>query len=160
MLKSTHFHVKEFLPKDIWESQGEKAAWLISPNLFGGAEALRKVFNDNWHEKGYSKIIITINDHVHNNYRGWRPFDCKIGAKNSQHKETPCQAMDFDVIKIVDGIWFTIDSRKVQEFLLRPEIWKIISPYFRRIEIGTIGWTHLDNKHVPGDRLLPVTFRP
>jgi hypothetical protein len=77
------FQLYEFLPKEFYETyypiHGEKLWMMFDYRIKYSMDRIRKrydcpfVMND-WKWGG------------NNQYRGWRPFDCKIGALISQHK--------------------------------------------------------------------------
>uniref|UniRef100_A0A6M3Y040 Peptidase n=2 Tax=viral metagenome TaxID=1070528 RepID=A0A6M3Y040_9ZZZZ len=72
-----YFRLYELLPKDYYNEN--LINWYIFDNrLLFTLDKIREKFG-----------LIVINDWFPggtNQYRGWRPFDCKVGAKLSQHK--------------------------------------------------------------------------
>ncbi len=77
-----HFILQEWLPENFYFaniSQYGDRLWLIFDN--------RILWTHDQLRKRYGRI--NMNDWLwggHNQYRGWRPFDCPIGAELSQHK--------------------------------------------------------------------------
>ena len=83
MKVSEHFDLREFIPKEIYEQFGDKSTIFINPNLVVVCEWLRVTLNksitiNNWHTGGQY------------NYSGYRPPDCKEGARLSRHKLGVC----------------------------------------------------------------------
>jgi len=84
--KPYYFDLHEFLPKETYQElypvYGEKL-WRMFPfELVWTVDQLRmkygKGFGNDWHWRK--------NDPEASQYRGWRPMDCLVGAKLSQHK--------------------------------------------------------------------------
>jgi len=72
-----YFQLFELLPKDYY-NESVKNWYIFDDRLLITLDNLRKKFGkatiNDWHSGGS------------NQYRGWRPFDCHIGADLSQHK--------------------------------------------------------------------------
>jgi len=84
--KPVNFELFEVLPKDFYDKYypvyGENLWWIIfSYEIRYTIDSLRKFFGratiNNWKWQSGDGG---------NHYRGYRPLDCKIGAKLSQHK--------------------------------------------------------------------------
>ena len=83
--KREYFRIEEFLPRDFYDKykgKGERLWLIFDDRALWTIEALRK---------RYGKIILNDwlwrkNDPRANHYRGFRTFDCKVGASLSQHK--------------------------------------------------------------------------
>lgn len=77
---SKNFYLDEYIPKETYlqAETKEELINLIDPRLFESDQMLRDVFGsatiNNWWVGG------------NRNYSGWRPVNCKIGAKGSDHK--------------------------------------------------------------------------
>ena len=74
MKVSKDFTIQEFVPREVFEKWGDKSTWFIDPRLIQLVQALREEFGP-----------ITINGGTYN-YSGYRPPECTIGAKASQHR--------------------------------------------------------------------------
>ena len=119
-----HFKLYELLPKSIYK---QHRGWhLFDDRILMTMDKLRSYFGP-----------IVINDWKwggHNQYRGYRPEGCKIGAKYSQHKYG--RAIDFvPVSKRVDFIrnFIIVNNR---EF-----------PHITTVEMET-SWIHIDVRNV------------
>ncbi|MEA3272331.1 MAG: hypothetical protein U9P90_01535 [Patescibacteria group bacterium] len=86
MYKPNYFELYEFLPKDFYNEMypvhGEKL-WLMWPReLLWTAYKLRVVYGkmqgNTWYDKPENQESCQ--------WRGWRPVDCPVGAKLSDHK--------------------------------------------------------------------------
>lgn len=131
-----YFDMREFLPKETWEEIKDKPDLLkqfyklVSPKIVEGITQIREYFGK----------PITINDWYrggHFNYRGYRPPNCKIGAKNSMHKKG--HAVDFNVLGLT--------SNEVNDTIKKDEeLFYMMG--FRRMEnkLDSTTWTHLDTK--------------
>lgn len=79
MRQSKHFTLKELVPREVYEQYGKEAWKLFDEKLISTIDFLREAFN----------VPIIINGwqwNGQNQYRGYRPENCKIGAENSAHK--------------------------------------------------------------------------
>lgn len=92
MYKPKHFQWHEFMPKP--KDKAQEALykriwlWVIDSRIFMLADQIRE----------YYGVPVTINNWFWGgqfSLRGWRPFDCLIGALLSMHKFG--RAFDFDV---------------------------------------------------------------
>jgi hypothetical protein len=93
---SEHFDIREFVPPSLWNEKKEKCIEYIDPAIISIAEFYRDFFK--------SKVI--VNDWLFGGQltlRGWRPQDCKIGAKFSQHKLGKAFDCHFDTISHIDA---------------------------------------------------------
>lgn len=98
---------------------------------------------------GAGKYEIVVNNHTTNNFRGWRPADCKIGAKFSQHKKG--NAVDFDVYLKGNRV----PAATIRELLVSNHE-KV--PTLTRLEAGT-NWVHGDCKETGVTNGI-VVFKP
>jgi len=81
-----YFELEELMPKDSFKKYhpvyGASLWFIFDIRFLITLDRLRerfgKTFMNNWKTKKESQTA--------DNYRGWRPFDCPIGAKLSQHK--------------------------------------------------------------------------
>lgn len=82
MDKPRYFILPEWLPKDFYlaniNKYGDRLWCMFDDRILWTFDQLRERFGrvvmNDWYWGGK------------NQYRGWRPFDCKVGAKLSQHK--------------------------------------------------------------------------
>ncbi len=146
-----YFEMREFLPKETWGEIKDKPDLakqfykLVSPKLVEAVTQAREYFGkpvtiNDWYRKG------------HFNYRGYRPSNCKVGAKNSMHKKKPCCAIDFNV----EGL----TSDEVNDMIKKDEeIFYMMG--FRRMEskLYTTTWTHLDTKETFEENTIYI-FNP
>ena len=88
MKVSKNFVIQEFVTPKMYKDLGDKAIILIDERIIQLAQYVRDRFKksvtvNNWYYGGEYK------------YRGVRPYNCKVGAKYSQHKYG--RAFDFTV---------------------------------------------------------------
>lgn len=127
-IKATdHFYIDELVCPEIYNEFKGDSLIFVKKNIIQGIEKIRRYFDKpitvcNWATGGQFK------------YRVLRPFDCKEGAKYSQHKFG--NAIDFSI----SGI----NSLEIQEEIIKN--WSEFSVFFTTIENATIGWTHLDDR--------------
>jgi len=165
MKLTKNFDSDEFLPPYIASKLTNlEILELIYPTVYKGMQCLRDIYNKELvgterNGKIVKRVIIQINTWKNGGdfcFRGLRPDNCKVGAKNSYHKGGPgrtkniCKAVDFDVIiEYEDGMREIIYSLEVQRFIKRPSVWGELRKFFTAMENGTIGWTHLDCRPAP-----------
>ena len=160
MKHSEYFNIEEFVPEDIYLQFGEKAWWFIRPEIVAIADKIRLLLNrtvliNDWSLRGQAQ------------YRGFRPADCKIGAKFSQHRmgaaidivvpARPAKMLDGKVIRPglqlmhpTEVYHFLLDHRSV---FVPMGLTTIENPMF------TPTWNHLDIRartlqHPDGDYLV------
>lgn len=80
MKVSNNFIIQEFITKDIHELK-YPSTWFIDDRIIKIAQFMRDRFNSSmfintWHTGSKKQY----------NYRGYRSFDCEVGANYSQHK--------------------------------------------------------------------------
>lgn len=83
MYTCKYFSLKELLPKEVYVDLSEAGSinfgwWILDERALKCLDLLREEFG-----------TIIVNDWKwggNNQYRGFRPFDCEVGAKYSQHK--------------------------------------------------------------------------
>ena len=134
-----YFVLQEWLPKDFYNQNkglGDKLWLMFDYRILWTYDKLRK---------RYGKI--TMNDWLwggHNQYRGWRPFDCPVGAKLSQHKFG----------RAGDGI-FTMPAEEIRQDILKHQ-----NDYdFQYISVieGNVSWLHCDCRNIaPGKGIVLI----
>ena len=125
-----YFRIEEVVDPESYKILGEGAFELFNPDALIALDNLREFFDapvtvNTWHTGGSFK------------YRGYRPPDCKVGAKMSQHRFG--NAFDCDI----RGYTAEEARRKIIENQNNPLLEKIM-----RME-GNVGWIHIDLKPVP-----------
>lgn len=139
--------LKYLVPKATWDKEGENCKKLLTPALLQfvltDLPALLALIY------GAGKYEIRVNDHKSFNLRGWRPADCKIGAKFSQHKKG--NAVDFDVY--LNGK--RVPAESIRTLLINNHA-KVST--LTRLEAGT-NWVHADCKET-GITNGIVVFKP
>ncbi len=88
MKRSKYFQLQELVPKQLYASHGMRAWDLFDPKAIDTLDWFRENIN----------LPITVNNWLwggKDQYRGYRPRDCNIGAAKSAHKEG--MAFDFSV---------------------------------------------------------------
>lgn len=137
----TSFIIQEFVPRRIFEIWGQQSIWFINPNI---------VLFSQW-LKDRTGSIVTVNDWCFGGsyqFSGLRPFDCKIGARMSQHRFG--NAIDVKV----KG-WDAEDVRN----LIR-ENYEYLNEMFgvSTIELDTPEWCHVDFRYTGLDHLFEVKY--
>lgn len=128
-----HFIIKELVPPEVWEAEGERALAHFDERILVSIEQIRSHFNvpvtiNNWHLGGQFK------------YRGYRPQSCNVGAKRSLHRSGG--ALDFDVRD------FTADQVR-REIIKRQDKFH----YVKRLE-DKVNWVHIDIKDTGRKEIL------
>jgi len=75
MKVSANFSLNEFFPTDFYAKWGEASIWFLDMRIVTLAQFVRDHFS----------LGVTVNG-AGNNYRGFRPPDCTVGGKLSQHR--------------------------------------------------------------------------
>jgi hypothetical protein len=138
----TSFIIQEFVPPGIWQVWKEKSIWFINPNMILFAQWL----------KDQTDSTVTINDWAFGGsyqFSGLRPFDCKTGAKMSQHRFG--NAIDIKV----KG-WTAENIRD----LIRQH-WKFLYDKFglTTIEMNTPTWVHADFRYTGLNYLFEIKYK-
>ena len=115
-----HFSIEELTPP------GHQDWDLLHPELLELLDEIRDLLDEpmivnNWKHGG------------HHSLRGWRPQDCKVGAKNSFHKRG--MAADFDVPGST--------ADEIREKLIRWKTKEGKLAHLGGIEMG-VSWCHVD----------------
>ena len=140
MQLSKNFELREFVPKEIFNNWGTRALRFIDPKLPIIAQGVKEYFNGR---------LVTINNWAYGgsrNYSGFRPYDCLVGAKQSQHKSG--RAIDLIVkgIKSEDVYKEIIDSQQY-----------FVTLGVTAIEENTNGWTHLSCEWTDKTDIMVIT---
>lgn len=91
--KTEYFQLAELLPKEFYadEKASDNRWWLFDQKALWTLDRLRERFGkcyvNNWPFGGA------------NQWGGWRPFDCKIGAVFSQHKFGRAFDVKFEIVR-------------------------------------------------------------
>ena len=137
MLTSKYFKTQELVDKETYNLLGENAIKLIDTDLIKTIDAIREILNvplicNNWHKNGTRQNC------------GFRTQKCKIGAKNSYHKNG----------QAVDLISYKMTAKEMREIL---EQNKEKLPLPIRIEKennnGEIDWLHVDMGNETNDKI-------
>jgi hypothetical protein len=136
-----YFRIAELLPKDIFESLGDKAWSLFDSNLLDALDGVREFFDkpvtvNTWHNGGAFQ------------YRGWRPADSIVGAPKSMHKLG--KAVDFTVSGMT--------AQEVRDAIVLAQNHKLLVN-IQRMEDKT-SWVHIDTGPVPEGKHRIYLFNP
>lgn len=137
---SEHIQIEELVPKDVFMAKGAGCFDLIDYKIPLILERIRELCGDkpliinNWLWGGSYQ------------YRGYRPLNCQIGAKNSMHKHG--KAVDFDVR--------FMSAEQVRGIIIANEQ-ELMSLGLTRMETDT-SWVHIDIKHTGLNHIKK--FRP
>lgn len=127
-MKPKWFKLEELLPKSFyrkWYPIYRDKLWLLfDDRVLDTQDALRDI---------YGKMVCNTwlwgGNHQ---YRGWRPWNCRVGAKLSQHKSGRAN----------DSVFIDVDTSQVRQDIIND-----IHPYaFRHITAVEISvpWLHFD----------------
>ncbi len=124
-----HFEIQELIPRATYMQLGWRAITLFNPDALEALDGLREFFN----------APITVNTWwghpgAGNEFRGYRPEDCPVGAKFSEHKNGNA----FDCT--IQGYLAEDARRIIIENQDNPLLVKI-----KRLEDG-VSWVHFDCK--------------
>lgn len=134
------FSVEELVPPEVFELVGDLAIRLFDPSALLVLEQLRKDYGttyvNSWDSGGEHR------------YRGLRPLNCPVGAKNSRHKAG-------------DGFDCTFknhDTEKARrEVIAKAKAGHPVYGLIGAIELGT-SWLHFDTRPRVNGKLLE--FKP
>jgi hypothetical protein len=125
-----YFELYELVDRKTYSQWGEDAWFLFNPDLLYSVDGVREFFGvpcyiNNW-----------WNGHGNDQFRGYRPPDCIIGATNSEHKKG--NAADMTIVDV-----YAEDARQeIQRNKDHPLLCKIM-----RME-KSVSWLHIDCKTV------------
>jgi len=155
MLK--HFMIKEFVPPETWEAEGEQSITHVDARILLTADQLWEVFDS--YQPG--KISIVINNWCFGGkfkYRGYRPAGCTTGAKNSMHREVDghlCGAFDADIYLKKNDRSVLMPAASARAVIVQA---REKFPYLMRME-DNVSWVHCDIKGA-GDLDKPKSPAP
>lgn len=138
-----YFELHEVLPRDFYMAHypkmGERLWLIFDPFILCAGDALRAKFGkmvcNTWYWGG------------NNQYRGYRPPGCSVGADLSMHRFG--RALDF--------VPLLVSAAEIRDHLkMRPD--DPICQMIGRIEDG-VDWLHIDRGNVPG-KLSTYFFKP
>jgi len=129
MYKPKYFKLHELLPAQFYhqnEYREDVLWWIFDPRLLWTIDQLRKIYGplicNTWQDGG-------PNPHQ---FRGWRPFDCDVGASLSQHKFG----------RAVDLVPVKISAEEIREDILGLQMGE---PYKHITCIeADVPWLHID----------------
>jgi hypothetical protein len=129
--KPEHFEIYELVPQDLhnkYENDLDKLWYLFDNRVLWTIDNLRK---------RYGKLV--ANDWIwdgKNQYRGWRPSDCSIGANLSQHKFG----------RACDVIPTETTSEEIRIDLIQNHKTLEVFKFITCIEYG-VSWFHFDTRN-------------
>ena len=149
MKVSEHFYIQEFVPEEIYSKYGDKSIWFVSNQTIDLVEFIRNwfelpIFINTWHMK---KPLLQ-NDGSPFQYSGFRPPDCKVGSKLSQHRFG--RAAD---IKMLDVDYEQIRN-EIRASYAHFQEWGLTT-----IEKDTPTWLHIDCRPSKLDDLYEVPYK-
>lgn len=134
MQVSTNFKLIEFIDPHTYNKYGDSSVWFIDPQIIQVAQFIRTRFNR----------AITINGGGYK-YSGFRPPQCKIGAKLSQHRFG--RAIDIKIDNMPEIY---------TDIVTNPELYiKVGLTTVENIE-ATPTWLHLDCRWTNEDKIRVV----
>lgn len=137
---SKYFQIQELVPPAIYTQFGEKSWWYIQPVLIAVLDALRE-------DVGQPLIVNNWSTGGTYQFSGYRPPECKIGAKYSMHRmglaaDVKCKGMKpADILKVIQA-----NQQKYLDLGLTT---------YENLE-ATESWLHLDCRRWPGEKLTEL----
>ena len=141
--KPTHFTIYELVPESLFKLNypDEMFFTLFDNRILWTADGLRR---------RYGKMIVnTYNWGGKSHYRGWRPFDCEVGAKLSQHKFG----------RALDLIPTEITAEEIREDILKKQKGLELFKYITCIETN-VSWLHFDCRNHNKQRFGLLIIKP
>lgn len=141
-LLNTSFYIHEFVPPETYECYKENSVWFINPNIVRFVQ---------WVKDYVGGKTVTINDWYwggQRRYSGYRPPNCRAGAKESSHKRA--LGVDF----IVAG--YTGDELRQ---VIRDNFDFLHREFgLTGIELGTEPWCHADFRWTNSDKIFEIPY--
>lgn len=136
---SDNFYLDEFICPEIYKIFGAKSIWFIRPEIIAINEFLRS--------RHGASAINTWGTGGSDKYSGLRPFNCKIGAKYSQHKYGGATDSSF-ANSTAEEVRFDIINN-----------WKKL---YRPLGLTTIeanvNWVHLDTRYIQNQQEIFIVY--
>ncbi len=134
---SKYFQLEELVDENTYNTKGVLAWDLFTVVLLQSLDDLREYFG----------VPITVNNWSHGGqlqWRGWRPENCLIGSKTSQHKKG--NAIDGDI------------KNKTAEQVRQEVLANKDHPLLRNITCieANVGWFHFDFRQV--DKRIKIIY--
>lgn len=125
-----HFKLQEFFPRDfitrVYPILGNRMWQLMDDRILWTMDRLRDRYD-----------TVIMNDYLwggRNQYRGYRPYDCVIGAEHSQHKYGRASDCKFGKVSVDD----------VRNEIVSSEYGEIFEfKFITCVEMG-VTWLHVD----------------
>lgn len=138
MKLSKNFYLQEFVTPDLYKKWKDKSIIFIDDRLIHIAQFIRDRFNkpmtiNNWNNDGSFR------------YRGYRPYNCRVGAHHSQHKYG--RAIDFTISRMT--IAEIHEDIKANKELYYEQGVRVIES----IELAPT-WMHIDCRFTNHDQIL------
>lgn len=135
--KPYNFKPYELVSRNLYRLLGDQSYFLFDWEILITADQIRiyvdtPAYINTWYWNGKHE------------QRGFRRFDCPIGAKNSMHKEG----------KAIDMTFRDIPAQKIREEIIKN---RKKFPFITRIE-DKVDWLHFDNKYTGQEDI--VLFNP
>lgn len=141
---SKNLYLDEYIPKDLYlSSTQEELIKLINPKLIKSDQILRDIFGP--------VVINTWWDNMHDNipdedqhmsfYRGFRPANCKIGARFSDHKKGTAS----------DKLFKNATANDVRKYICENDNYKKLG--ITKIEMN-VSWVHTSVQYTGKPQIL------
>jgi hypothetical protein len=127
----THL-VKEFVPPETYEAEGDRAILHIDQRVIIALEQIDEFL-------GVKAVVNNWHLGMHYRYRGYRPASCSIGAPHSMHRE-----INGHLCGAIDATWEEKSADYVRSVIV---VNQEKFPYIYRMETG-IPWVHIDIKGI------------
>lgn len=131
---SKNLYLDEYIPKDLYlSSTQEELIKLINPKLIKSDQMLRDIFG-----------LVTINNWWNGgdrNYSGYRPANCKIGARFSDHKKGTAS----------DKLFKNATANDVRKYICENDNYKKLG--ITKIEMN-VSWVHTSVQYTGKPQIL------
>lgn len=134
--RSTHFRIEELVPRETFRQLGGLAWILFDNRLLYTLDCLREYFD----------FPLIVNDWKWggtNHFRGFRPSDCTVGVKYSQHRF----GRAIDLKPGHNGINCTAEYMRL-EIIANSKLF----PHITSMEDG-VSWLHFDIRNTNNDHI-------
>jgi hypothetical protein len=159
---SENFDIREFVPRNIFNTYGVNSTWFISEKVVQVAEFYKAFWTNYFQQKFPGKVesvsIVVNNWHYGGvkQFSGFRPPECTEGAKLSQHRFK--SAFDCEIIiNYTDGNKQEADYVEIHKVIQDNEA-LFLSKGITTVEDVSIasGWLHTDTRWIPNQTKILI----
>jgi hypothetical protein len=152
---SKNFDIREFVPKLTWLRRGINSRWFVNPKCVDLAEFYKYFFKKYYNAEDCYVMINNWHTGGSQQFRGYRPPDCEIGAKESMHRSF--NGFDCDIIILIRGKKRELSQDEIHKIIMENEK-EFMEAGLTTIEDKAIAttWLHSDVRWTGMDKILIV----